>query len=73
MAGAVPVHLTPSQRLRGSGASRSAREEPGQQRLESNTARQLLRLPVLQRVVADHSKALLMISYLIWYSIPYSM
>ncbi len=56
------------QRLRGSGASVSARAGSGQGRLGSNATRQLL-LPVLQRVAAEHSEVLGMISCLISYTI----
>ncbi len=62
----------PSQRLRGSGASASARAGPGQQRLGSYAARQLL-LPALPRVVAERIKVMVMISYLISCVISYHM
>jgi hypothetical protein len=60
----------PSQRLRGSGASVSARAGAGQQRLGSYAARPLLR-PALPRVAAELNKVLVMISYLISYFISF--
>jgi hypothetical protein len=63
------VHC-PSQMLRGSGASASARAGPGQQRLRSDAARPLLR-PALPRMTAELIKVLVMISYLISYTISY--
>ncbi len=45
---------------------------PEQQRLGSDAARPLLR-PELPRVAAERSKALVMVSYLISYSISYHM
>jgi hypothetical protein len=71
MAGAAPGWY-PSPRLRGSGASVSARAGPGQERLGSNAERPLL-LQGLPRVAAELIKVLVMISYLISYFISYHM
>ncbi len=58
------------QRLRGSGASVSARAGSGQERLGSNAARLML-WPALLRVAAERSEVLVMISHMISYSISY--
>jgi hypothetical protein len=72
MAGAAPGWC-PLQRLRGSGTSISARAGPGQQRLGSDTASQLL-LQALLRVAVELSEVVLVkISYWISYMISYHM